>query len=88
MRHRFLLGPKAERAFRKLSAKDRERIRAALLLLEADPVRARPGADIKQLRGTQRLFRMRIGTWRAVCGVHEEDVIVTDIFRRGEGYEV
>lgn len=88
MGHRVLLGPKAERAFRKLGERDRLRIRAALLLLEEDPNHARPGADIKQLRGTARLYRIRIGTWRAVYGIHEKEVIVTDIFRRGDGYDV
>ncbi|MFA5860966.1 MAG: type II toxin-antitoxin system RelE/ParE family toxin [Candidatus Thermoplasmatota archaeon] len=88
MAHRVVLGAKAERAFRKLSTRDRERIKAALLQLEDDPARARPGADIKQLRGTKLLYRIRIGTWRAVYGVHGNDVIITDIFPRARGYDV
>lgn len=88
MSHRLLLGAKAERAYRKLGARDRDRIRKALLQLEEDPTPPRPGADIKQLRGTQRLHRIRIGSWRAVYAVHEGSVIVTDLFRRGQGYDV
>jgi mRNA-degrading endonuclease RelE of RelBE toxin-antitoxin system len=88
MSYRVLLGVKAERAFRKLASKDRERIRDALLALETDPTRARPGTDIKPLRGTSKLWRIRIGTWRAVYGIHGDDVIVTDIFPRGHGYDV
>lgn len=88
MAYRVLLGPTAERAFRKLGAKDRDRVRAALLQLEKDPIRARAGADIKALRGTKKLWRIRIGTWRAVYGVDAKDVIVTDIFQRGKGYDV
>lgn len=88
MPYRVLLGAKAERAFRKLGSKDRERIREALIVLESDPKQARPGADIKSLRGTAKLWRLRIGPWRAVYGIHENDVIVTDIFPRGRGYDV
>ncbi|HLE97155.1 MAG TPA: type II toxin-antitoxin system RelE/ParE family toxin [Candidatus Thermoplasmatota archaeon] len=88
MAYRVLLGAKAERVFRKLSVKDRERIREALLRLETDPKRPRAGADIKALRGTSKLWRMRVGSWRAVYGIHENDVLVTDIFPRGRGYYV
>lgn len=88
MPFRVLLGPKAERAYRKLSARDRERIRAAPLELENDPLHARPGLDIKALRGTNRLFRLRIGAWRAVYGIDAGDVVVTDIFPRSKGYDV
>jgi mRNA-degrading endonuclease RelE of RelBE toxin-antitoxin system len=88
MAFRVLLGAKAERAFRKLSAKDRERIREALLQLETDPKGARSGADIKALRGTSRLWRIRIGSWRAIYGVEGKDVIVTDTFPRSRGYDV
>ncbi len=88
MTYRVLLGPNAERTFRKLSARDRERIREALLALEADPTRPRTDADIKALRGTTKLWRIRIGSWRAVYGIHENDVIVTDIFPRSRGYDV
>lgn len=88
MPFRVLLGPKAERAFRKLTARERARIRAALLDLEPDPLHARPGVDIKQLRGTNRLFRLRIGAWRAVYGIDGGDVVVTDLFPRSKGYDV
>lgn len=88
MPFQILLGPKAERAFRKLSARDRDRVRAALLKLEEDPLHARPGVDIKALRGTKRLFRVRIGSWRAVYGIDGGDVIVTDLFPRGKGYDI
>lgn len=83
-----LLGPKAERAFRTLREKDKERIREALLRLEEDPTTPRPGADIKRLRGTQRLWRLRMGAWRAIYGIDGQLVIVTDIFPRSKGYDV
>lgn len=88
MPFQVLLGPKAERAFRKLSARDRGRIRSALLELEKDPLHARAGVDIKPLRGTNRLFRLRIGSWRAVYGIDGGDIVVTDLFPRSKGYDV
>lgn len=88
MPYTVLLGPKAERAFRNLGEKDRSRLRAALLALEADPMTPRSGADIKQLRGSHRLWRLRIGSWRAVYGIDGEHVIVTDLFSRSKGYDV
>lgn len=85
---RVLLGPKAERAFRRLGDRDKERLRGALSALASDPTNARPGADIKQLRSTTRLDRIRVGEWRAIYGLDGGDVIVTDLFRRGAGYDV
>ena len=88
MPYQVLLGLKAERAFRRPGVRDKERIRGGPRQLETDPLQARSGADIERLRGTTRLYRIRIGEWRAVYGIDGRDVIVTDHFRRGAGYDV
>ena len=57
----------------------------------ADPFTPRLGADIERLRGTngrQDLFRLRVGKFRAVYAVVKREVLVTDLFERGAGYEV
>lgn len=91
MPRRVSLHREANKAFRKLSAAERRRVRDSLLRVAQDPFTARAGADIKRLKGTrgrEDLFRIRIGELRAIYAVEREEVLVTQIFRRGEGYEV
>jgi mRNA interferase RelE/StbE len=90
VRH-VLAHPKALRTLKRLGAGDEKRIRSVLARLAEDPYTARPGADIKKLKGTKgrpSLFRVRIGEFRAVYAVDGDVVLVTDIFRRGQGYDV
>jgi mRNA-degrading endonuclease RelE of RelBE toxin-antitoxin system len=88
MAHRVLLGRRAEKALRSLSPAERQRAKKGLAVLEDDPVTPRPNADIKRLKGGSVLFRIRIGPWRAIYGLHDGDVIVTDFFHKKRGYEV
>ena len=91
MPYAVLLHPKALKALRGLHPDERGRVKRALRTLEADPFRSRPGADIKRPRGTkgrQDLFRLRAGRYRAVYAVVGSEVLVTDLFERGAGYEV
>lgn len=69
----------------------RDRIVAGLRALEANPFTPRPGADIKRLQGTrgrQDLYRLRIGKFRAVYAVEGSEVLVTEIWERGHGYDI
>ena len=69
----------------------RERIKADLRVLEIDPFTPRAGADIKRLRGTRGrhdLYRLRIGKFRAVYHVEGREVLVTEIWERGHGYDI
>ena len=82
--------PEAIKFLRKLDQRTRKKIEENLRLLEEDPYRGRPKADIKRLKGIkgrQDLFRLRIGDFRVIYAVEEETVWITDIFRRGEGYK-
>lgn len=88
MAYRVLLGRRAEKNLRALPGKERARIQQALLPLEEDPFTPRAGADLKRLKGTARLHRIRIGSWRAIYGIDGKDVIVTDVFRKKRGYDV
>jgi len=63
------------------------RIARALRVLEEDPFRARPKADIRVLEGTEpRKYRLRIGDYRAVYAVLGSEVKIVDVFTRGRGY--
>ncbi len=86
-----LLHPKVMKALDSMRPEDRTRVKRSLRVLASDPFTPRPGVDIKRLRGTggrQDLFRLRIGEFRAVYSVMKREVLVTDLFERGAGYEV
>ena len=73
---------------RELDARQRERLRARLEELEVDPFRPRPKADIKNCGKHHGVifYRLRVGDFRAVYVVEQDEVKVTEIFRRGRGY--
>ncbi len=91
MTYSILLHPKVLKALGSVHADDRARVKRALRVLASDPFTPRSGADIKRLRGVggrQDLFRLRIGHYRAIYAVVAKEVLVTDLFERGAGYEV
>jgi mRNA interferase RelE/StbE len=74
-----------------LDAKTRNRIKRSLRQLQEDPLRSRPGADIRRLvgtRGRQDLFRLRVGDFRVIYAVEGDAIWVTEIFSRGKGYRI
>lgn len=88
MTYRVLLGRRAVRNLKALPRGELARVREALRVLEEDPFTPRAGADLKPLKGTDRLHRLRIGPWRAIYGVDGHDVIITDFFRKKRGYDI
>ena len=86
--YNVLLSQKAAKQLNKLDSKLEEVVRSHLRELSEDPFRSRPSCDVRQLRGFDkpRLYRLRIGGWRAVYCVEGRDVKVTEIFRRRKGY--
>ena len=72
-----------------LDEKTRERIKSSLRELETDPYRNRSGADLKKLHSTHKpdLYRLRVGDFRAMYFISGNKVKVTEIIRRGKGYE-
>jgi mRNA-degrading endonuclease RelE of RelBE toxin-antitoxin system len=72
-------------------AAQRERIVSGLRALEVDRVAPRSGADIKKLHGTHGradFYRVRNGRFRAVYRVEGVNVLVTQIWERGHGYDI
>ncbi len=91
MTREVLLHPSALKTFRALPEQERSRVREALRRAVEDPFRKRSGADIRKLKGThgrQDLYRVRVGELRIVYAVEDDVVLVSDLFRRGEGYDV
>ena len=90
MAYKVLLHDAVVRALNNLDAITKERIKKGLRVLESDPYRKRPGADIKKLKGTkgrQDAYRLRIGDYRAIYDVSDSTVKVTRLQHRGEGYD-
>ncbi len=87
MSYRVTLSETAVRQLRKLGKAERDRIARALRVLEEDPFRPRPKADIRVLEGTDPgKYRLRIGDYRAVYAVVGPEVRVIEVFARGRGY--
>ena len=84
MSYQVSLRPGAERQRRKLGAQIRQRVNEALLALEDTP---RP-PGVAKLRGADREWRIRIGDYRIIYEISDEEtqVIVLRITHRREAY--
>jgi mRNA-degrading endonuclease RelE of RelBE toxin-antitoxin system len=77
----FLLARAAERSFRSMPVRDRQRINTALNRMKEDPF----SGDVSALRGAhQGLLRRRVGSWRILFELRPERrlILVHDILRR------
>jgi mRNA-degrading endonuclease RelE of RelBE toxin-antitoxin system len=88
-KYRVLLSRTAVAQLDLLDGKQKSRVRKALATLEDDPFRRRSGTDIKRLvtPSEPALFRLRIGDYRALCFVIDQEVKVTEIIHRSKGYK-
>jgi len=87
MTFRVTLSETAARQLRKLPSEKRNRIVRRLRVLEDDPFRPRPKADIRAIEGTEpRKYRIRIGDYRAVYVIVGREVKILEVFTRGRGY--
>ncbi|MFW3145424.1 MAG: type II toxin-antitoxin system RelE family toxin [Thermoplasmatota archaeon] len=67
----------------------RDRVRELSSLLKQDPHTKRPNVDLKLISfRKESIYRVRIGDYRIVYEVDEENklIMVTKIFPRGKGY--
>ena len=85
-----LLHPKAIQELRRLPPDARARVRERLMELAVDPLRSRPGLDVKALKSTRmpRLYRLRVGDYRAIFRVDAASgkVLVEVIYKRSQAY--
>lgn len=79
----------AMRALAGLEDDTRKRLQRGAVALTHDPLRRRPGADIKRLQAQPGVYRLRIGDHRIFYVVHHEArvVVVTDVRHRSHAYD-
>lgn len=85
---RVLLSRTASRQLERLPANAARRIRERVGVLEDDPVRPRPGADIRPLwvHDDPPLYRLRVGEYRVLYFVLPTEVRITEIVHRSGAY--
>lgn len=88
-KYRVLISETAIKQLNSLNSKIRERLKSGIKELESSPFLSRPKADIKKLHKLTKhdLYRLRIGDYRVVYGVENNDIKIIKIFIRGKGYE-
>ncbi len=86
---RILLSQTAVSQLSLLNSKQKKRVKDALLKLEDNPFRRRSGVDIKKLvsPADPPLFRLRIGIYRAIYFILNDEVRITEIIHRSKGYK-
>lgn len=70
-----------DKVLKKLTAKDRENIKAILYKLYS---RDLTGLDIKKLRGREDIFRVRKGGMRIIYRIRDKEIYILKIERRSE----
>ena len=85
MSYRVLITPRAVKELRKLPGNVLSRTRKAVLGLENDP---RPAGSRKLVNVAPDTWRIRIGDWRAIYRIDDEERVVTvlHVFHRKEAY--
>ncbi len=82
---RILISRSAERELARLPRDIQKRFLKAFEELERDP-RPRPGLDIKPLRGMKGAWRLRIGSYRGIFELDEDDARFTRFGHRSDIY--
>lgn len=73
---------KLTKLLKKLSSKEREHLEEVLALLVSGDASS---LDIKKLKGTDDVYRIRIGTLRAIFQKQNKEIRILEISRRDEG---
>ena len=72
---------KISKALKKCNDKERDRIKNALILIREGNI---SGLDIKKLKGSEKIFRVRVGDMRIIYEMQNNDIKVISIKRRGD----
>ena len=74
-----ITGP-AQKEFKKLPQKDRARVKAALIAMQADPFQG----DLKRLKGKDTAWRRRVGNYRIIYDLYFDEhlIVIQGILRR------
>lgn len=83
-RYTVIVERQVEKALRRLPKQVLARVDRLLLSLAEEP---RP-AGCKKLRGYETLYRLRVGDWRLIYAIEDDElvVLVIEIAPRGEAY--
>ena len=86
--HEVLISKTDVRQLDQLERVVAERIRRKLRVLEEDPFRSRPGADLRLLWGDDEppLYRLRVGDYRILYFVVGRQVRITEVLHRSQAY--
>jgi len=88
--YNVFLNPNAVDELKKLPPRTAERVKEGLGRLRENPTKARSGVDVKHLTGTSdpKLYRLRVGEYRAIFWVDEEkhEVLVEKVAPREKAY--
>ena len=85
--YEILLSKTFQKQFKTLDKLMQKRVINALLALEENPIEARSGANIKELKNTKPpKHRIRIGDYRIVYLIEKNTIKVIEIFLRGRDY--
>lgn len=76
-----MVAPAAARTLRRLPRNERERILSAIERL--------PAGDVRSLRGRPGEWRLRVGDWRALIRLDQDNrlIVVTAVRPRGGAYD-
>ncbi len=87
-KRKVLLSKTAARQLERLPANAARRIRERVRVLEDDPVRPRPGADIRSLwvHDDPPLYRLRVGEYRVLYFILPGEVRITEIVHRSQAH--
>ena len=88
-RYEVLVDHRVEKDLRKVPVHIRGKFIIALDLLAQDPVRARPGLDVRKLAGLPgETYRVRLGDYRLLFALERDRrrVLVTSLKHRGGAY--
>jgi addiction module RelE/StbE family toxin len=81
-----LLTRSAEREFERLGRDVQERFAAAIDRLREDPNRARPGLDIRPMKGLKGMWRLRVGDYRGIYQLDVGTITFTRFAHRSQVY--
>lgn len=73
---------KLTKLLKKLSSKEREHLQEALAFLVSGDISS---LNIKKLKGTDDIYRIRIGALRAIFQKQNKEIRILEISRRDEG---
>lgn len=84
----IFLHESAEKTLEKIKSNVKRNIKKHLRKLAADPFSRQ--IDVKKLKGLDGkpdLFRLRVGEYRIIYFIQENNIFITEIMLRGKGYD-